>query len=98
MAPTGFYVSQYSATKLPPRSNRSNTVSQDLRFQKVPVLFELSLINEHTSRSTGVPHGEAGQPGGGAGGRRVALQTNRTAAGIHTILDFGFLFLGQSAK
>lgn len=91
-------MSQYSATKLPPRSNRSNTVSQDLGFQKVPVLFERSLINEHTFRSTSVPHGEAGQPGGGAGGRRVALQTNRTAAGIHTILNFGFLFLSQSAK
>lgn len=34
MVPTGFYASLFSATKLPPRSNRSNTVSRDLCFSE----------------------------------------------------------------
>lgn len=34
MVLTGFYVSPFSATKLPPRSNRSNTVSRDLCFSE----------------------------------------------------------------
>lgn len=43
--------------------------------------------NGRPFRSTSFSHGEAGQPGGGAGGRRVEIQTNRTAAGIHTIMN-----------
>lgn len=85
-APTGFCASLFSATKLPRRSSRSNTVSRDLCCSKwAHVTWKLT--NGHTFRSASFPHGEAGQPGGGAGGRRVEIQTNWTAAGFHTVIN-----------
>lgn len=86
MVLTGFYASLFSATKLPPHSNRSNTVSRDQCFLEC-ARFAWQLTNGRPFRSTSFSHGEAGQLGGGAGGRRVEVQANRTAAGIHTIMN-----------
>lgn len=91
MAQTDSYASPYSVTKSPRPSSRSNMVCLEPRCKLFCFAWPITTRDEAIAvspfRSTSISNGEARKLGGGAGSRWVAVQTNRTAIRIHTVLS-----------